>query len=272
MIGSVSQLVEVAVAAARAGGGRLLEMDRGGLAVERKSSASDYVTAADYSAEAVVRRTLAERRPGDGVLGEEGGTNLGSSGFTWIVDPLDGTTNFLRGIAYWATSVAVRHDDDGTVLAGAVYAPELGRLYSAGLGAGAQLGRGEGHAEPLRATAEPARGEALIGTGFAYDPAIREAQVRALPDLLAHAADLRRLGAASLDLCAVADGSIDAFLESGLELYDYAAGALIAAEAGARVTGLGADAPPDSALVLAASPDLHATLLTTLRGHAAHDL
>jgi myo-inositol-1(or 4)-monophosphatase len=254
--------MDVAEAAARAGARSLLRARGGPLAVETKQSASDLVTAADRDAERAIRALLDERRPDDGVLGEEAGTTTGSSGLTWVVDPLDGTTNFVRGIGYWATSVAVRRDDDGAVLAGAVYAPELDRMYLAARGMGAWLRRGDAAAAAvLRRDAPVTAGRALLGTGFSYDADRRREQARSLVALLPAFADIRRLGAASLELCAVADGGLDAFVESDLEPYDYAAGALIAAEAGARVSGPRPGTRPDGELVLAAHPDLHDPLL-----------
>jgi myo-inositol-1(or 4)-monophosphatase len=254
-------LLEVAQAAAHAAARPLRHMRGEPLAVDTKQSASDLVTAADREAEAAIGALLADRRPEDGVLAEESGARAGASGLTWVVDPLDGTTNFVRGIAYWATSVAVRRDEDGAVLAGAVYAPELDRMYFAARGQGAWLRRAGDGPVALRRDVPPAVGRALLGTGFSYDKAKRGGQARQLVALLEHFADARRLGAASLDLCAVADGGLDAFAESDLEPYDYAAGALIAAEAGARVSGPRPSTRPDGDLVLAAHPDLHAGLL-----------
>lgn len=257
----LAELSRVAVLAARAGGAVLAGWPRAGLAVERKGAPGDLVTAADRAAEAEVRAVLARERPDDGFLGEEGGAHAGSSGLTWIVDPLDGTTNFVRGIVYWSTSVAVRRDRDGAMLAGAVDAPELSRTYHAGAGLGAWLERGDGAPVRLRRDDSAAAERALLSWGFSYDARLREHQARALVDVIGSVADVRRLGAASLDLCAVAEGVLDACLESDLAVHDYAAGALIAAEAGARVSGADAAAPPSRELVLAARSDLHDLLL-----------
>jgi myo-inositol-1(or 4)-monophosphatase len=261
VIAAPAELVVVAEAAAREPAHALLHARGQALEVEIKTSASDLVTQADRAAEAAVRRLLSQRRPHDGVLGEEAGLTRGTSGLTWVVDPLDGTTNYLHGIAYWATSVAVRRDDDGVVLAGAVYAPELGRLYRASTGLGAWLRFDDGRLRLLRRDHPVPDGRALVGTGLSYDAGRREAQGRRLLALLPHVGDVRQLGAASLGLCAVADGGLDAFVESDLAPYDFAAGALVAAEAGARVTGPRAGMTPDRELVLAAHPDLHELLL-----------
>lgn len=260
------QLEAIAARAARAGGDRVAGWSRADLRSDTKSSASDLVTAADREAEAQVSRVLADLRPDDGVLGEEGADQRGSSGLTWIVDPMDGTTNYVRDIPYWSTSVAVRRDADGAMLAGAVFAPDLGRLYRAGAGCGARLERSDGTSTTLRRESDPAPGTALLGTGLSYDASRRAAQLSALADLLPLFADIRRLGAAALDLCAVADGALDCFIESDLALHDYAAGALIATEAGATVSGRAAHEPPSPQLVLASVPSLYDTVRARATG------
>ncbi|HEU4973825.1 MAG TPA: inositol monophosphatase family protein [Baekduia sp.] len=258
---AVEELMALAVAAARAAGAVLEGFSRDALDVTRKGAAGDLVTAADTAAEAEVRAVLRRARPDDGVLGEEDGLERGRSGLTWVVDPLDGTTNYVRGIAYWGTSVAVRRDADGAILAGAIHAPALGRTYRAGAGLGAWLDRGDGTSVPLRRGGAGDDAPALLGTGFSYDAERRAAQAAAMTGLLDVVVDVRRLGAAALDLCAVADGALDAYAESDLREHDFAAGALIAAEAGARVSGRRPGTPPSEDLVLAARPDLYDLLV-----------
>jgi myo-inositol-1(or 4)-monophosphatase len=247
-------LLTVARRAAAAGAAVLGGRDSGVLlpaqdGAETKSSGSDWVTEFDLAAERAVRSVLAAERPNDIVTGEEQGTSRVAepSGFRWSIDPLDGTTNFIRDIVYYATSVAVA-DADGQWLAGVVNAPALGREYWAVRGGGAwRLDRAAGRAGDERDTEPwprrlggpaPGRdvaGSALLATGFSYDPAVRAEQAAALPGLMAGFGDMRRLGSAALDLCLVADGTHDAYGERGLNEHDFAAGALIAEEAGCWV-------------------------------------
>jgi myo-inositol-1(or 4)-monophosphatase len=249
----IDSLLETARRAAAAGAAVLGNRDPGVLSradggAETKSSGSDWVTEFDLAAEKAVRAVLAARRPHDTVTGEEQGTARVAepSGFRWSIDPLDGTTNFIRDIVYYATSVAVA-DADGVWLAGAVNAPALGREYWAARGGGAwrldmpRAAGGEGGLETWPRQLEgptPGRaavGSALVATGFSYDPAVRAEQAEFLPGLMAGFGDMRRLGSAALDLCLVADGTHDAYGERGLNEHDFAAGALIAEEAGCWV-------------------------------------
>ena len=210
------------------------------VAVGTKSGATDVVTAVDHESERLVRDRLASLRPGEPVLGEEGGGTAGD-GVTWVVDPIDGTVNFLYGLPWFAVSVAAQVG--GVSVAGAVVEPASGRVWSAARGEGAYL-----DGRRLAVSAPSALEVTLVGTGFAYSPARRKRQSRFAASLLGHVRDIRRNGAASLDLCAVAAGWLDAYVEHGLNRWDWAAGALIAAEAGAEVSlpgsapELGADA------------------------------
>jgi myo-inositol-1(or 4)-monophosphatase len=205
---------------------------------ETKSSGSDWVTAFDVAAEKAVRDVLAAERPRDIITGEEHGTTLVAdpSGFRWSIDPLDGTTNFIRDIVYYATSVAVA-DSNGHWLAGVVNAPALGREYWAVRGGGAFRADRDGEPRLLDGPT-PGRagaGSALLATGFSYDPDVRAEQAVFLAGLMDGFGDMRRLGSAALDLCLVADGTHDAYGERGLNEHDFAAGALIAEEAGCWV-------------------------------------
>ena len=227
-----------------------------------KSSPVDIVTEADRETERLIRSRLAELRPDDGILGEEGETSSGTSGLNWVVDPIDGTVNFLYGIPHYAVSIAVVEGDPDpltwTALAGAVFNPASGELFTATAGGGAFLG----DAAITVAEAVPLS-QALIGTGFAYDSGMRGKQGALVAQLLPLVRDIRRQGTASLDLCFVASGRLNAYFERTLSPWDHAAGALIAREAGATVKGLG-DAAPSKDFILAAQPELATLLEPTL--------
>lgn len=224
----------LAVRAARHGADVCLGQLGAAVDVETKSAPGDVVTAVDRAAEEAVRAVLLDARPDDSVLGEEIAERVGSGPLQWVVDPLDGTTNFTRRIPYFGTSVAVRSLSDGTWLAGAVCAPALAATWSAAKGLGAQLDSGTGWERlPLELLDTTAR---VVGTGLSYDPGHRRRQLRQLGAMMTEYTDMRRFGAAAVDLCLVAQGSLDAFVEDDLAVHDWAAGALIAEEAGAVVT------------------------------------
>jgi myo-inositol-1(or 4)-monophosphatase len=219
-----------------------------------KSSLEDVVTEADREVETLIRGRLAELRPDDAFLGEESGAEGGSSGLTWVVDPIDGTVNYLYGIPDYCVSIAVVEGDPDpaswTSLAGVVFAPAKRELFRAAVGDGAFRGD-----ERLAVNAEVRPELALVGTGFGYAAEKRVKQAAVVASLVAEVRDIRRIGAAALDLCAVACGRLDGYYESGLNPWDQAAGALIAREAGARVEGANG-APSDRDLTIAASPSL----------------
>lgn len=236
--------------------------------VDTKSSATDLVTEADRSTEALIVESIRNSRPDDAILGEESGRHTGSSGVTWIVDPIDGTTNFAYGLAGFDISIAAVVD--ARPVAGVVIDPMRHETFRATLGGGATC---NGDAIHARSTVELSH--ALIGTGFSYRPERRQAQGEVLAQVIAHVRDIRRLGAAALDLCYVAAGRLDAYFESGLQAWDLAAGGLIASEAGCRVTGLD-DGPLDGRLVIAGTPSVHDRLRSLLadlaeRGLAVRD-
>jgi myo-inositol-1(or 4)-monophosphatase len=246
-------LLEVAIAAARSAGALLLERVRRGAErdVAAKSTPTDLVSEADVAAERAIRELLAERRPDDGFVGEEGGSEHGSSGLSWVVDPLDGTVNFLFGIPQWSISVAVR-DEAGT-LAGAIYDPNRNELFTAtrdgrarliGPAGASELGgrRADPHA-PSETDAEPQDPAAriatsMLATGFAYDAAVRSAQSAVLQRVLPRVRDVRRFGSAALDLAWTAAGRYDAYYERSVKQWDIAAGTLICERAGLRVLEL----------------------------------
>jgi myo-inositol-1(or 4)-monophosphatase len=238
--------------------------------VATKSSPTVVVTEADRTSETLIRDLIGERRPGDRILGEEGGEAdagsqpsgaAGTSGVRWIVDPLDGTVNYLYGLPDWAVSIAA--EADGTVVAGAVFVPRRDELFSASLGEGAWLSsggldpRGEDTDSPVRlfCNRDVPLGKALVATGFGYAAARRRVQGEVLAAVLPLVRDIRRGGSAAVDLCSVASGSVDAYYERGVNLWDIAAGGLVAAEAGARVTGLHGR-PPSPSMTMAAAPGL----------------
>ncbi|MGO4102911.1 inositol monophosphatase family protein [Leifsonia sp. YAF41] len=221
-----------------------------------KSSPEDIVTNADRESEVLIRRLLAKARPNDGFFGEESDATAGSSGLTWVVDPIDGTVNYLYGIPSYAVSIAVVEGDADpatwTTLAGAVLNPATGELFTASAGGGSFLGE---RALQVRAGVELPL--ALVGTGFGYSAPRRVRQAQVVAGLIGEVRDIRRMGAAALDLCSVAASRLDVYYERGLSPWDHAAGALVAREAGARVGAFGEDREGND-LVIAAAPDLYA--------------
>ncbi|WP_369797898.1 inositol monophosphatase family protein [Nocardia sp. BMG111209] len=204
-------------------------------AVQSKSTPTDPVTIVDTESEELIRALLSRSRPADSVLGEEGGGTLGADpdATVWVVDPIDGTVNFMYGIPAYAVSVAAMRD--GRSLAGAVVDVAGGVTYSAGLGAGATATGPDGVTVTLRCTDVRSIEMTLLATGFGYGAARRARQGRLIAEVLPHVRDIRRIGSAALDLCMVAAGRVDAHYEHGLNTWDWAAGGLIAAEAGARL-------------------------------------
>ncbi|MCL1871343.1 MAG: inositol monophosphatase [Promicromonosporaceae bacterium] len=207
-----------------------------------KSSDVDPVTAMDRAVEELLVSRLTTARPEDAILGEEGDDVPGTSGLTWVVDPVDGTVNYLYGVASYSVSVAVVAGPPDparwTVLAGCVHDVVAGRTWSAGLGEGATL-----DGAPLRPVEPAPLPRSLVGTGFGYAASRRAAQARVLTQVLPRVRDIRRLGSAAIDLCLLAQGALDLYYERGLNPWDMAAGSLVATEAGARVVGLRGAAP-----------------------------
>jgi myo-inositol-1(or 4)-monophosphatase len=240
-------------------------------AVRSKSTPTDPVTVVDTETERLLRDRLAQLRPGDPILGEEGGGpadtgDLGATSadaVTWVLDPIDGTVNFVYGIPAYAVSVAVQVD--GVSVAGAVADVVAGLVYSAASGLGAHVTDERGtHA--LRCSTVDNLSMALLGTGFGYSRRRRTTQAALLAQMLPVVRDVRRIGSAALDLCMVAAGRLDAYYEHGLQVWDCAAGALIAAEAGARVLLPARNGPEGGAgLVVAAAPGVADELLAALQ-------
>jgi myo-inositol-1(or 4)-monophosphatase len=241
----MTALREIAEAVAREAGRQLRVAFAGpGVNVQAKSSPTDLVSEADHAAERLIRERLSAARPGDGFLGEEGGDEQGTTGIRWVVDPLDGTINFLFGIPQWAVSIACE-DADGT-LAGVIYDPMRDELWSAVRDGPPLLDGREIHASTRDDLAT-----AMVATGFGYDAEVRRVQAEAVAGLLPRVRDIRRFGSAAIDLAWTAAGRYDAFYERGLNHWDRAAGELLCVRAGLAVREL-APAPPAAGGVLVA--------------------
>lgn len=222
-----TELRDLALETARAAARLVRERRAAGVEVAAtKTSATDVVTEVDRASELLIRELLHARRPDDAIVGEEGDDVAGSSGVRWIVDPIDGTVNFLYGLPDYAVSIAA--ELDGEVVAGVVINVASGVEYVAALGKGATR-----DGLPMRVRDDVPLSQRLIGTGFSYAVEYRALQADGLTRLLPRIRDIRRRGSCALDLCNVAEGAVDGYLEEGVHLWDYAAGALIAGEAGA---------------------------------------
>ncbi|HEY0903161.1 MAG TPA: inositol monophosphatase family protein [Marmoricola sp.] len=228
-----------------------------------KSSITDVVTDADRASEALIRERILAARPDDGILGEEGSDTLGTSGVRWVVDPIDGTVNYLYGLAQYAVSIGV--EVDGVVEVGVVVNAATGDEFAAVRGNGATR-----NGVPLRVRPARPLERAVVATGFNYELAVRTVQAEAVAALVVRVADIRRFGSCALDLCALAAGQSDGYVEEGCLPWDHAAGGLIATEAGATVEVLTGAAGRD--LVVAAPADAYAGFLGLVRscGFTAH--
>jgi myo-inositol-1(or 4)-monophosphatase len=221
-----------------------------------KSTLTDLVTVFDKAAETTIVEGLAAARPHDAIVGEEGTDRAGTSGISWYVDPIDGTTNFVYGLPLWSTSIAAADGDEMVI--GVVYAPVIGELFAATRGGGATLG-----GRPIRCSDREDLALALVGTGFAYAADRRREQAQTVTDVIGAVRDIRRLGSAALDLCYVAAGRYDAYFETGLNSWDAAAGELIAREAGCR-SGDHRGGPSRPGELLVATPAIFAELQARL--------
>jgi len=226
-------LLHVARQAAEAGAAELVQKYRGSFNINTKSNEADYVTDADLASETAVRAKLAELRPDDIVTGEEyDATGAENAEVYWSIDPLDGTVNFARGLPNWAVAIGARDLKTGEWVAGVVHSPILGVTYYAHKGGGAFAER-NGASERLSGPIE--RTTKIVATGFSYDPDDRVNQFDRLASLMPNFVDVRRMGAASLDMCMVADGTIDAYYEKGIKEWDWAGAMVVAEEAGLQV-------------------------------------
>ncbi|MEO8518466.1 MAG: inositol monophosphatase family protein [Dermatophilaceae bacterium] len=266
------ELEDLAVSAAGLAGRFIVEDRPAALGVlDTKSSINDIVTVMDQQSEALLRRHLLGARPDDGILGEEDGTSDGTSGITWVIDPIDGTVNYLYEIPAFCVSVAAVIGEAGTPgswrpVAGAVCNPITGEIFHARLGGGAHLLVGDAD-RAISVNGVEVLLQSLVATGFGYLPEVRARQGQVVAAILPEIRDIRRAGSAALDLCAVARGTVDAYYESGLNPWDLAAGWIIATEAGALVTGLGSLGPGEAAVV-AAGPGIQASLVSLLEAVA----
>jgi myo-inositol-1(or 4)-monophosphatase len=229
---SAPELAAIALDAARSAVELVRSRSQRGVTVaDTKSSATDVVTEADRASEELIRRLVRQRRPDDAFLGEEGDDEAGTTGVRWIIDPIDGTVNFLYGLPQHAVSIAA--EVDGEVVAGVVVNVGSGTEYVGHVTAGG-VAVATRDGEPIGVRGPAPLGQRLVITGFSYVPAVREVQARALVRLLPRVRDIRRLGSAALDICHVAEGCADAYVEEGVNLWDHAAAGLIARVAGAR--------------------------------------
>ena len=250
--GLTADLLELATCIAAEAGAALSRRWGDAGSITYKTTDTDPVSEADRESERRITQSLRSARPDDGLLGEEGADRTGSTGLRWVIDPLDGTVNFLYGLPAWAVSIACE-DDDGAVV-GVVHQPSAGLTYRGLRGEGSWCGD-----RRLRVNDPVELSRALIATGFSYEAEQRRQQAAVLTRLLPAVRDVRRIGSAALDLCLVADGQVDGYFEDTTSRWDWAAGALIAAEAGARVQTYGDG-------LLAAGPALFDPLLGVITG------
>ena len=258
---SLDALRELAFDAAVEAGDFLLRHHNDVIPIETKAGAGDIVSEADRESERLIIRRITLARPDDGLIAEESGTATGTTGLTWVIDPLDGSANYVRGGAPFAVSVAVCASVDGrrlAPLAGVVYDPVHQEVFHAARGRGAAL-----NDAPLRRRRGPALDGALVGTGLAHTPTLRSAQLSVLGRLIPHVGDLRRSGSAAVDVCWVAAGRIDAFFQPGLKVWDYAASQLVVEESGgAFALASGLDGSTET--IVATAPDIQADFLAAL--------
>jgi myo-inositol-1(or 4)-monophosphatase len=252
------ELLELAVTTAGEAGRMLVDKRpvEGPAVVHTKSSPTDVVTQMDQAAERLIIERIEAVRPRDAFLGEEGGSSTGSSGVRWIIDPIDGTVNYLYDLPDWAVSIAA--EVDGETVAGAIVMPRRGETYTARRGAGARLHTDQGVRE-LRCNPGVSLDKALVATGFGYSSERRARQAQVLTHVLPTVRDIRRGGSCCVDMCSLAAGRVDAYYERGVQAWDIAAGSLIVEEAGGQVGGLnGAPAGPE--FTIAAAPALFEAL------------
>jgi myo-inositol-1(or 4)-monophosphatase len=249
----VSELLALAETTAHEAGAALREAFGRALAVSAKSTPTDLVSEADVATERLIRERLVAARPDDAIMGEEGDDRPGSTGLRWVVDPLDGTVNFLFGIPEWSVSIACE-DAHGTLL-GVVHDAMRGETWSATRDGDAML-----DGRPVSASRRTELATALVATGFGYDADVRAAQAAVVARLLPRVRDLRRMGSAALDLAWTAAGRYDAYYERGVKHWDTAAGALLCERAGLVVRPL-APAPPAGAGIFVAAPAIADELL-----------
>jgi len=252
-----SELRAIAEQLARAAGDMALAGRKSGdVTATTKSTPTDMVTQYDKASEDMITKGLRELRPDDGIVGEEGASRDGTSGITWHIDPIDGTTNFYFDLPMWAVSIGVV--DESGPIAGAVYAPALGDMFTAARNEGATL-----NGSSISVRYNTVLSDALVSTGFSYHASEREKHARRVANMVTQIRDIRRLGAAAIDLCFVACGRYDAYFEEHLNSWDLVAGQIIATESGALVTNFSGDSVTPQQ-VLASQPGVHQSLITLI--------
>lgn len=256
---SSGELLELAEQIAKKAGELLMSRPTN-FELDQKSGVLDFSTQMDHESEKLIVSEILAARPDDSIIGEEGANRKGSSGYTWVIDPIDGTVNYLYGIPGWCISIAIK--DEVSYLVGVVHAPSFAMTWSARRGGGATC-----NGKPLRCNEPVELNRALIATGFAYDIERRKPQAKFIAELLPQIRDVRRMGACAVDICMVASGSVDAHFEAGVNEWDYAAAGLIASEAGAKFSYLKGIWDGEKYFVLTAGPSLFASLAKALAPH-----
>lgn len=241
--------------------GDLLSARPTDLGIDTKSTRTDTVTVMDKAAEELIVQALIESFPADGIMGEEGADRPSSSGFQWVVDPLDGTVNYTYNSPLWCVSLALVHETSREGVLGVVHLPALGQTFFASAERGA-FTVVENEIKKLHVNDVADLGMTLLGTGFGYSESRRRGQARVIAEFIPLVRDIRRGGSCAIDLCWVASGVLDAYFERGVNPWDHAAGGLIAREAGARVSGLRGHLE-SSEFILASAPGIYDSLLTT---------
>ena len=231
--------------------------------LDQKSGVFDFATQMDHESEKLIVAEILTARPDDGLIGEEGANRESKSGVTWVIDPIDGTVNYLYDIPGWCISIAAKDKDGGLV--GVVYSPATQSLWKASRGGGAFL-----NGSPIKCNDPVSLDRALVGSGFAYDIEKRKIQAALVARLLPQIRDLRRLGACAVDICHVASGSLDAYFEAGVNEWDYAAAGLIATEAGATISIDKGIWNGEKNMVIVAGPALHPALSAQIRAGQAY--
>ena len=257
-----SELVELAESIAQKAG-TLLSNRPSKFELDQKSGVFDFATQMDHESEKLIVGEILKSRPNDGLIGEEGANRPSKSGITWVIDPIDGTVNYLYDIPGWCISIGVK--DESGALAGVVYSPATNSLWKATRGGGAFL-----NGAPITCNEPVALNRALVGSGFAYDIEKRKIQAELVSRLLPEIRDLRRLGACAVDICHVASGSLDAYFEAGVNEWDYAAAGLIATEAGAKISIEKGIWNGEKNMVIAAGPSLHPALSALIHAGQAY--
>ena len=242
----MNDLLDLAVQIAKDAGALLVNRPEQ-LSIETKSSDIDIVTQMDKASEKLILEAILAARPDDGIIGEEGADRPSKSGYTWVIDPIDGTVNYLYNMAGWSVSIAIK-DQEGAVV-GVVYSPTLNSMFTAIRGGGSFL-----NGKQIKCNDPIELNRALIATGFAYGQELRQEQIKQFNDLILKIRDYRRNGSAAIDICNVAAGIVDGYYEMGLKEWDRAAAELIAKEAGAKVSVHGE-------LTIAAGPYLYGKLI-----------